>query len=229
MNKPLQSLLAVAALALTAVTAHAQAAPKILVVDLSKLFDNHWKTQEQNDKLKADEAKAQDQLAQITKDGNALVEQFKELDEQSKNPTATADAKAKATADAQKKMDEIQQKRSEQNSFIQSTQNTLRQRYNTFKTLMIEEISKVAVDIAKGKGATFLIDKSGPSLFGVPNIIYSDPALDITDEVAAVLNKDRPSPTPAPAATAAPAAAAPAAEAPAAGGSPAIVVPGLSK
>ena len=110
MKKPIQSILAVAALAFPALTTHAQTAPKILVVDLAKIFDNHYKTQEQQAKLQADEAKAQDQLAQITKEGNALVEQFKELDEQSKNPTATAEAKAKAQAEAQKKYEEIQQK-----------------------------------------------------------------------------------------------------------------------
>jgi outer membrane protein len=193
------------------------------VVDLAKLFDNHWKTQEQQAKLQADEAKAQDQLAQITKDGNALVEQFKELDEQSKNPTATAEAKTKAQGEAQKKYDEIQQKRSEQNSFIQNTRNTLQQRFQTFKTLMIEEITKSAVEIAKKKGATFLLDKSGPTLVGVSNILYFDPSLDITDEVATELNKDRPAATAAPAASTTATPAAPAAT----GDSPKITVPGI--
>jgi outer membrane protein len=221
MKKSIQSLVAVAAIAFSALTTHAQSAPKILVVDLAKLFDNHWKTQEQQAKLQADETKAQDQLAQITKDGNALVEQFKELDEQSKNPAATAEAKAKAQADAQKKYDEIQQKRSEQNSFVQNTKNTLQQRFQTFKTLMIEEITKSAVDIAKKKGATFLLDKSGPTLVGVSNVLYYDPSLDITDEVATELNKDRP-------AAAATPAAATAAPAPSTGDSPKITVPGIT-
>ena len=223
MKKSIQSLVAVAAIALTALTTHAQTAPKILVVDLAKLFDNHWKTEEQQAKLKADEAKAQDQLAQITKDGNALVEQFKELDEQSKNPTAMAEAKTKAQGEAQKKYDEIQQKRSEQNSFIQNTRNTLQQRFQTFKTLMIEEITKSAVEIAKKKGATFLLDKSGPTLVGVSNILYFDPSLDITDEVATELNKDRPAATAAPAASTTATPAAPAAT----GDSPKITVPGI--
>jgi outer membrane protein len=221
MKKSLQSLVAVAAIALTSLTAHAQSGPKILVVDLAKLFDNHWKTLEQTAKLQADGAKAQDQVAQLQKDGNALVEQFKELDEQSKNPTATAEAKAKAQADAQKLYDEVQQKRSELSSFAQNTQNTLKQRFQTFKTLMIEEIEKVAVDIAKKKGATFLLDKSGPTLVGVSNILYFDPSLDITDEVMAELNKDRPAVTPTPVGSAP--AAAPAS------GSPSITVPGISK
>jgi outer membrane protein len=221
MKKSIQSLVAVAAIALTTLTTHAQTAPKILVVDLAKLFDNHWKTQEQQAKLKADGAKAQDQIAQLQKDGNALVDQFKELDEQSKNPTATAEAKAKAQGDAQKLYDQIQQKRSELQSFAQNTQSTLRQRFETFKTLMIEEITKVAVDIAKRKGATFLVDKSGPTLVGVSNILYYDPSLDITDEVMAELNKDRPAVTPT--ATAPSTSAAPASS-----DSPSITVPGIT-
>jgi outer membrane protein len=222
MKKSIQSLVAVAAIAFTALTTHAQTAPKILVVDLAKLFDNHWKTQEQQAKLQADEAKAKDQLDQITKDGNALVEQFKELDEQSKNPTATAEAKAKAQGEAQKKYDEIQQKRGEQNSFIQNTRNTLQQRFQTFKTLMIEEITKTAVEIAKKQGASLLLDKSGPTLVGVSNVLFFDPSYDITEQVMTELNKDRPASAPTPTASA-PAAAAPAAT----GDSPKITVPGI--
>jgi outer membrane protein len=222
MKKPIQSILAIAALALPALTTHAQNAPKILVVDVAKIFDGHYKTQEQQAKLQADEAKAQDQMSQITKERNALIEQFKELDEQTKNPAATAEAKAKAQGEAQKKYEEIQQKTTEQNSFYQNTSNTLRQRFQTFKTLMVEEITKIAVEIAKKKGATFLLDKSGPTLIGVSNILYYEPSLDITDEVMAEINKDRPAVTPTPTtATAAPAA-------PAAGETPKITVPGIT-
>jgi outer membrane protein len=220
MKKTILSLLAVAAVALTGASAQAQSSPKILVVDLAKLFDNHWKTKEQNAKLKADEAKAQEQLGQITKDGNALVEQFKELDEQSKNPTATAEAKSKAQADAQKKYEEIQQKRAEEQQFVQNTRNTLQQRFQTFKTLMLDEITKTAVEIAKKKGATFLLDKSGPTLVGVSNILYFDPSLDITDEVMVQVNKDAPAAGPTPATESS--------AAPATGDSPKITVPGIS-
>jgi len=222
MKKPIQSILAVAAVALSALASHAQTPPKILVVDVAKVFDSHYKTQEQQAKLQADEAKAQEQLAQITKDRNALVEQFKELDEQTKNPTATAEAKAKAQGEAQKKYEEIQQKNTEGNSFLQSTRNTLQQRFQTFKTLMVEEISKIAVEIAKKKGATFLLDKSGPTMIGVSNVLYFDPSLDITDEVMAEINKDRPAVTPTPVTTTAPTTA------PATGETPKITIPGIT-
>jgi outer membrane protein len=215
MKIPLYLLFA-AALVVAPLTSRAQVAPKILVVDLAKLFDGHWKTKEQMEKIRADETKAQDHAAAIQKEGDTLVAQFKELDEQTKNPASTVEAKAKAQADAQKLYGQIQQKQSELNSFAQDTQNSLRQRTQAFKTLMIEEISKAAVTIANQKGATFLFDKSGPTMVGVSNILYSDPALDITDEVKVVLEKDAPvSSGSAPAATTDSA-------------SPQITVPGIS-
>ncbi|HEY5228853.1 MAG TPA: OmpH family outer membrane protein, partial [Opitutaceae bacterium] len=77
------------------------------------------------------------------------------------------------------------------------------------------------VEIAKKHGATFLLDKSGPTLVGVSNILYFDPSLDITDEVQVELNKDRPATATAPAASTT--TTAPAAD------SPSITVPGISK
>jgi outer membrane protein len=80
--------------------------------------------------------------------------------------------------------------------------------------------------VAKRKGATLLIDKAGPSMIGVSNIIYSDAAYDITDDVMAEINKSRPAGAAAAAAAPAQKSAPAAAPAPAAGG-PSISVPGI--
>src|SRR5882724_11930455 len=206
MNKSLSTLTALAAFGASALFVQAQPAPKILVVDLAKLYDGHYKTEEQNAKLRGDEQKAQEELERLNKEGGVLVDQYKDLSEQAKNPALTNEARGKADADSQKKLEEIQRKQNEVASFKANTQRSLQQRIKTFRDLMLEEISKVATDIAKAKGATVLIDKSGPSLIGVSNFIYSDPAYDITDEVMKVINKDRPavSAMPAPPATTTP-------------------------
>lgn len=224
MKKSIRSLLALVALSATAVLAQAQPAPKILVIDMAKLYDGHYKTEEQNAKLRGDEQKAQEELDKLNKEGNGLVEKYKELVDQSNNPAATAEAKSKAQEDAQKLLEQIQRKQQEVQSFQANTRNSLQQRIQTFRSLMVEEISKTAVEIAKRKGATILFDKSGPTLIGVSNLLYSDPAYDITEEVSKEVNKDRPaSATPAPAAPAA---------APKAGDtssdSPRITVPGVT-
>ncbi len=221
MKKTIQTLIALAAFSATALIAQAQPAPKILVVDMAKLYDGHYKTEEQNSKLRGDEQKAQEELDKLNKEGNDLVEKYKELVDQSNNPAATAEAKTKAQDEAQRMLEQIQRKQQEVQSFQQNTRNSLQQRIQTFRSLMVEEISKTAVDIAKRKGATLLIDKSGPTLIGVSNILYSDAGYDITDEVAKEVNKDRP----ASSTSSTPAAAAPAAPA-AASDSPMITLPG---
>jgi len=60
----------------------------------------------------------------------------------------------------------------------------------------MDEISKVAVEVAKRKGITLLMDKSGPSLLGVPAVLYYEPSLELTDEVLAEINKDAPAAVP---------------------------------
>ncbi len=218
MKNTIKSLITLFAFGATAMVAQAQPAPKILVVDMAKLYDGHYKTEEQNAKLKGDEAKAQEELEKLNKEGNSLVEKYKELVDQSNNPAATAEAKSKAQGDAQKMLDDIRRKQQEVQSFQNNTRNSLQQRIQTFRSLMVEEISKVAVDIAKRKGATILIDKSGPTLIGVSNILYTDAAYDITDEVSKEVNKDRP----------VGAAAAPAAGASDSSDAPKITVPGVT-
>lgn len=220
MKKPIRTLCALLAFGAASLAAHA-AEPtfKLLVVDMAKLYDTHYKTVEQNTKLQADDKMANDEVDKLNKEGNGLVEQYKGLKEQSTNPALTAEAKAKAETEAQKILEAIQQKQNEVRTFIQNTQNSLRTRLQNFRSLMLEEIGKVAVDVAKRKGASLVLDKAGPTLIGVSSVVYYDPAYDITDEVAKEINKDRPAGAPvvAPAPGAAPA------------GTPQIVIPGQKK
>jgi outer membrane protein len=190
-----QSFLGVALLGVIAPPLSAQPAPKIAIVDLGKAYDTHYKTEEQNAKLKVDQQKAEEELQKINAAGNALVVRYKELAEQAKNPALTADARGKAEAEVQKVGEEIQRKQTEVGTFRDTTARQFQDRVKNFRDLMLEEIRKVATEIARRKGATLLLDKAGPTLFGTSNVIYFDPGYDITDEVVKELAKDRPATT----------------------------------
>lgn len=221
MKTSLKTLLAVALAGVFAIAAQAQPAPKIYVVDMAKLYDGHYKTEEQNAKLKGDQQKAEDELQKLNAEGNALVEQFKKLEEQVNNPTLSADAKTKTQQDLQAKGQEIQRKQAEVNQFRGNTQRQLQTRINNFKQMLLEEISKTATEIAKKKGATLLVDKSGPTLIGLPSLLYFDPAYDVTEEVSKEINKDRPAGSSS--------AAAPASAPAKAADAPAVSFPGSKK
>jgi outer membrane protein len=224
MKNPIKHAVAIAAFCALALGAAAQPAPKIFVVDMAKLYDTHYKTIEQNAKIQADDQKAQEEVEKMNKEGNALVEEYKTMNEQSNNPALSTDAKSKAQDAAAKKLEAIQNKQREVQTFIQNTRNSLGQRLQTFRSLMLEEISKVATDVAKRKGATLLIDKAGPTAIGISSFIYTDPGYDLTEEVLKEINKDRPAnaPTAPPAAPAAGSTASPGAAQP-------LAVPGIKK
>ena len=211
MNKMIRTLLTVAAFATGSTSLLAQPAVKLVVVDMAKVFDSHYKSEEANAKFRDAEQKAQEQAEEIQKQGKTLVDEYKELDEQAKNSLLTPEARNKAAVDVQKKAEEIQRKQSELQSFVQNSQRALQQRIKTHRDLLLEEIGKTVSDMAKKNGATLVIDKSGPTLFGIPAVIYADAAYDITDDVIKEVNKDRPAPA---AAVSAPAAGAPGAAAP---------------
>jgi outer membrane protein len=229
MKNTIQTLVAAAAFGALTLGADAQPAIKLAVVDMAKLYDNHHKTLEQNAKLQADDQKAQEEVDKMNKEGNALVEEYKALNDQSTNPTLTVDAKAKAQNEAQRKLEAIQQKKNEIGTFVQNTRNSIQQRLQTFRSLMLEEISKTVGDVAKKKGSTLVLDKSGPTFIGISNLVYADAAYEITDDVAAEINKSRPAgaPTAPVAAPGAGGSAAPSIAAPASG-SPSVTVPGLT-
>jgi outer membrane protein len=156
---------------------------------MAKVFDTHYKTEEQKAKLSADEKKAMEEVERVDKEIKAAADKFKDQKDQMDNPALNQEARDKAKADAQKTYEEIQQKQQEGNQFKMNAQRNFQQRIANFRQLLIEEISKIATDVAKRRGATILFDKG--------SLIYSDSTYDITDEVIAEINKTRPAGTPA--------------------------------
>jgi outer membrane protein len=226
MKNLIQTLLSLGAFGAAALVAQAQPAPKIVVVDMAKLFAGHYETKAKEVELADARAKAKAQIDEMNKDGDALVAQYKALDEESKNPTSAPDAKAKALADAQKKGQEIQAKMQDVQTFANNANQMIQQRVQAFRSVVTEEISKIVVTIGKRHDATLILDKSGPSAFGFPIVISADPGYDITDEVAAEIAKNAPPPsaTPAPAAPAMGMPSTP----PPASDAPQITVPGVT-
>lgn len=201
MNKTIRTLLTLAAVA-TGSAALAQPALKLVTVDVAKAYDGYYKAAEGMAKFQDAQQKAQEQAEEYRKQGQLLVDEYKDLAEQAKSTLLTADAKSKAEQSAARKLEDIQRKDAEMRQFLQTTERSLQQQMLTRRELLLDEITKVVTDIAKRKGATLVIDKSGPSQFRIPVVLYADAAYDITEEVIAEINKDKPATAPAtPAAT----------------------------
>lgn len=193
MNKRFPKTLAVLAFAALCSIAAAQPALKVITVDMNRLLKDYYKSAEATAKLQEAGKKAEEQIEAMNKQGKDLVDQFREMEEQSKSLLLSADARNKAAEDAKTKFEEIQRKDAEVKGFAANTQRALQQRTGTTIQLLLEEIQKVAIDIAKKRGGTVLLDK-GPPQIGIPAVLYADSSYDITDEVLKEINKDAPAP-----------------------------------
>lgn len=227
MKTVLRTLISSGAFLAAGLFVHAQDI-KIATVDLEKVFNTHYETIAEQAKLKSANDKARTDMEGLAKDRNDLIDQYKALDEQTKSPVATADAKAKAQSDAQAKLQQIQAKNQELQKFVQDAQQSLGQQWNNFRAVLVDDISKKATNIAKAKGATLLIDKSAPGMTGTQVLLYSDPGFDITQELVDQIAKDKPADMPAAPAASAPAASAPATSAAPSGSAPTFSVPNVT-
>lgn len=198
MNKVIRSLITLAALA-AAATLQAQPALKLVTVDMAKVYETHFKTEEANAKFQEAAQKAQEQLDELAKQVQGLADQYKDLVEQSKNTVLKPEVRSNAEGEAQKKLETIQRLQNDAQNFRVNTQRSLQQRMKTHHDLVLEEITKVVKDLARAKNATLVLDRSGLTASGISAVIYADAGYDITEEVVKEVNKDRP---PAPAATA---------------------------
>ncbi len=189
MKKLTQLLLTCGVFGSVALMARADDGPKIAVVDMQKVVKGHYETQTEEAKWRSDSEKAQKEFDVLTKDAQDLYNQIKEDQDQSNNPTATADAKAKAVSEGQQKNAQLQQKLQERQKFQNDTQQLMQQRVIQFRTMIVDEVSKVAITVAKRHGATLVLDRG--------STIFADPSYDITQEVVDEINKNRPANLPA--------------------------------
>jgi outer membrane protein len=211
MNK----LLLVCLLAFAPVTI-ASADIKIAVIDLSKAFDQFYKTKDAQAKLKEKQDGYQKEIQDRINDYEHMAQDAQALDTASKDPTLSPAARAdKSKALDAKKQDllnmqnQIQEMKTERGRELQEE---LLRRHKE----IVDEITKVVSDYSGPQGYDLVIDKSTASAgTGVSIVLYnSSKLIDITDTVIKMLNASAPPPGTIPAGTASSSTDTPAAPAP---------------
>lgn len=181
---------------------------KIAVVDLSKAFDQYYKTKDAQARIKEKEEGYQKDIQDMKVDYDHMVEEATKLRDASQDPTlspqAQADKKKALQAKAQDLQNmerKIQETSTERNRELQDE---ILRRHKEIVT----EITKVVTDYSGPQGFDLVFDKSSSSATGVPVVLYnSNKLVDITGDVITKLNATAPpAGTPAPSGAGAPAA-----------------------
>ena len=174
---------------------------KVATVDLDKVFTAHPKTQAAEVELKKTEDAIQDELEKISAEARTLEEAVAKLREAAKNPLLTEEARLKKRDEAESKLTELQEfqlraRRTQETKLKQIREQVMKSRQG-----IVDELVEAVADFAKAEGYDFVIDRSGMTMNAVPLAVYSNPDLDVTDQLIERLNAaDAAVPTKAPAA-----------------------------
>ncbi|VVM04437.1 hypothetical protein MAMC_00051 [Methylacidimicrobium cyclopophantes] len=181
------AFLFITALFLSASLAGAQQL-KIATFDFQKAFSEYYKTKDAEAELQARVATFKKEDQERTNDYRKLAEEAQKLQDGAQDKTLSEAARQERLKAFQSKVQEVQNLQRAIQEFRTTRGRELEERSQRIRQGLIEEITKVVVDIsAKGK-YTMVLDKTGRSLNGTPVVLYSQDLPDITDEVVRTIN-----------------------------------------
>ena len=185
----LLTVTALSSLFLLGVAETTQAEVKIGTVDMNRVFNEYSKTKEVVTTSAAAEAALQKEFDARTDVLKKQVEEIKKLNadiERGSVSQDSIDAKKKERDEKLSKAHALDQEIAE---FKASKQKKVQDDFLVAREGIVKDIMKAVNDQTKTHGFNLVLDKSGLTTAAVPLVLFSEPNVDMSDEVLAVLNK----------------------------------------
>ena len=180
----------VASLAFGTISASAQAI-KIGTVDMKKVFENYFKTKDAEARINEARNAAKKEMDDRMDVYNKGVNEVKKMNEEIESPALGKEAKETKSKARDEKVAELNAMQREINEFRQTREKQLQEQSVRMRGGIVDEINKIVEAKVKSDNFDVVFDKSGPSLNGVPVVLYARDSFDFTDEVVKQLNKNR--------------------------------------
>jgi outer membrane protein len=183
---------ALIAVAFGTATATAQSSnAKIGTVDMKTVFESYYKTKDAEAKINESRNAAKKELEDRMDLYKKTLEDLKKLDEEINKPELSKEAKEQKLRLRTDKAAEAQNQDREIREFGQTREKQLQEQSVRMRAGIVEEINNVVKEKVKSEGYDLVFDKSGPSLNGVPIVLYSRDSYDFTASVITALNKSK--------------------------------------
>jgi outer membrane protein len=182
-------LLAVAAALVFPVAGFAQGTLKVGTVDMNRAFKEYNKTKDSEKKINEAKDAAKKEYDDRAENYKKALEEINKLSQQLEAPALSADAKTAKAKERDEKIASIKNMEREINEFRQTREQQLQQQAMRMRESIIKEITDIIMERVKTTNYDLVFDKSGPSMNGVPVLIYSKDSADFTTDVITALNK----------------------------------------
>ena len=164
---------------------------KIGTVDMKKVFESYYKTKEAEAKINEARNNAKKELEDRMDVAKKTLDEVKKLDEEITKPELSKEAKEQKAKTRSEKATELQNMDREIREFQQSREKQLQEQSVRMRAGIVDDINKVVADRVKAENFDLVVDKSGPSLNGVPIVLFARDSYEFTDVVVTALNKNK--------------------------------------
>lgn len=165
---------------------------KIATVDMQQLFKEYYRTNEAQQQINVERARIQKDNNEKLTSIRQIENDIQNLKKQIEDPSLSDQKKAQVYKDHQAKYQEGIQLDKERREFLGRKNQALNEKMVARMRSILEEISKLVQEHAKGENFDYVFDKSGMSTSQVPFLLYTKDATDITAVLLKDLNKDAP-------------------------------------
>lgn len=181
---------ALAAVCCAPMPARAQALEKdrIVFVDMNKVFDEFYKTKLAEGQLKEQETEYKDELKKMVDAFKKLQDDFKAAREESEDRVLSEEARSARRAIAEEKLVELREMEGKIRRFEETRRRQIADQMKRVRDKLVVEIKETLAGYAKSHEFLAVIEVSGDNLNGVPNVLYYNPARDITASLIELLN-----------------------------------------
>ncbi len=188
-----QSFLILLAWVLTGAATQAQT--KIGLVNLTKVFDNYWKTKQADAELKSRALDFEKAGKGMLDDYQKAQDDYNKLNAGAFDQSLSSDERDKRKKSAEAKLLELKEIQQSLQQFDQQTRATLGTKKQQMRDNLLQQIREVLNAKAKNGGFALVLDSAGETMNQTPVVLYSSEVPDLTDDVLTTLNVDAPKKT----------------------------------
>jgi len=188
MNRTALTLAAAITASLLSTTALAQG--KVGVINLTKVFDEFWRTKQADIQIK-------DRLSEFEKMGQSMYDDYKKANEEfgkqieaANDPALSKEESEKRRKDLDKKRKDIKEMENNIKQFQGNSQRALMEQRGRVRESILRDVRGVIEEKSKAGGYNTVLDVSAQSANGTPVVIFTTLAggeSDLSDSVAKAL------------------------------------------
>ena len=191
MNKSFRMIgLVLAALIFTAVAAEAQS--RIASVELTKVFEQYWKTKRARLALADRKADLKKDLEEMQEAHKKLVQAYQKQLADANDQAVSAEEREKRKKALEGKVKEVRESEETLKQFVSRGDAELEQQMRRMMDDVLKDIREAVAAKGKAGGYTFVVDSSAEALSRAPVFLYNSGENDLTAGVIDQLNAAAP-------------------------------------